>query len=379
MASVRKVATKRGSVWQARWRERGRARAMNFASKRAADDCARRMGELVERRGVGDAERLSTGAYLVRFVAEIEASNEYSPATVTAYRKMTAIVSRVFGTVALSRLTTAAIEDGYAALLTRRPKPLTRGTVRFLHRVLVLALNRAVRRGLIAVNPAINAAPATNRKADERRIKVFSPEEVASLLAAAKQDARPDTLAIVMLLLATGLRRAEVLGITTEDVDIDNGRLHVRGTVIEVNGRPVARDRGKSAAALRTLALPPAVVALLRAQRSRVQEAMLRAGIRSPAYLFPDVPGQPMPPPRLTARLKRLMRAAGISDRAPCHTWRHTSGSLIFDDTGNAKLVQTRLGHADVRTTMGIYVHSLASREREVAAFFERMLTQNKT
>ena len=97
MASVRKVATKRGSAWQARWRERGRARAMNFASKRAADDCARRMGELVERRGVGDAERLSTGAYLVRFVAEIEASGEYSPATVTAYRKMAVIVSRVIG------------------------------------------------------------------------------------------------------------------------------------------------------------------------------------------------------------------------------------------------------------------------------------------
>ena len=303
MATTRKVKTKLGHTWQARWRERGQARAKNFASKRAATEYAARMGELVERRGVGDAERLSTGAYLVRFVAEIEASGEYSPATTTAYRKMTGIISRVLGSIALSRLTPAAIEDGYAELLTRRPKPLTRGTVRFLHRVLVLALNRAVRRGLIAVNPAINAAPATNRKADERRIKVFSPEEVDNLLAAAKQDDKPDTLAIVALLLATGLRRAEVLGTTTDDVDIDNGRLHVRGTVIEVNGRPVARDRGKSAAALRTLDLPPAVVTLLRAQRSRVQEAMLRR--RNPLSGLP------------VSGCARAADAASAADRAP--------------------------------------------------------------
>ena len=38
----------------------------------------------------------------------------------------------------------------------------------------------------------------------------------------------------------------------------------------EVNGRPVARERGKSAAAWRTLALPPTVVTLLRTQRARV-------------------------------------------------------------------------------------------------------------
>jgi integrase len=149
--------------------------------------------------------------------------------------------------------------------------------------------------------------------------------------------------------------------------------------VIEVNSRAIERDRGKSAAAWRTIDLPPTVLALLRAQRARVQEAMLGVGVRAPAYLFPGTPGQPMSPRRLTARLKRLMHAAGPSGRAPCHAWRHTSGSLIFDATGNTKLVQTRLGHAHVATTMQLYVHSLASREREAADYFERLLSKNKS
>ena len=55
------------------------------------------MADLVERRGVGDAERLGTGAYLARFVADVEASDEYSPATVTNYRKMTTLAARGLG------------------------------------------------------------------------------------------------------------------------------------------------------------------------------------------------------------------------------------------------------------------------------------------
>jgi integrase len=181
-------------------------------------------------RGVGDAERLSTGAYFGRFVAELEAGGEHSPATITSYRKMTTLAARVMGHVALAKLTTAAIEDGYRTLLTGA-KPLTRGTVRFLHRILVLALNHAVRRGMIPANPAINAAPARNRKLDEEGLKpkAFSPDEVPLLLAAAERDRQPDTVALVSLLLAAGLRRAEVLGIRIEDVDFDNGRLNVRG------------------------------------------------------------------------------------------------------------------------------------------------------
>ena len=59
MATVRKVPTKTDFIWQARWRERGRGRAKNFASKRAASAYANRMAELIERRGVGDSERLT--------------------------------------------------------------------------------------------------------------------------------------------------------------------------------------------------------------------------------------------------------------------------------------------------------------------------------
>ena len=156
--------------------------------------------------------------------------------------------------------------------------------------------------------------------------------------------------------------------------------LHVRNTVVEVDGQPVVRNHGKSAAALRTLALPPTVVTLLRAQRARVQEAMLAAGVRAPGYLFSGPFGHPMPPWRLSLRLKQLRRDAGIVEpRAHSHAWRHTWGSIAFDASSNIKLVQARLGHASASTTMQLYVHSPAEREREAAAHFERLLSANKS
>jgi integrase len=380
MASIRYIRpTKRKSrgTWQARWRERGRSCAKNFSTEKAAKAHMAKMA-LLEDRGVGDPERLRTSAFFAAFLAEVEANAAYSPATLIAYTKMLSLGARVIGDIPLGRLTTTDVANGLSSLL-EGDKPCKRTTVHYAHRILVLALNAAVRRGLIAFNPAMHALPTHGRikKGAPRKVRVFDPDEVTALLAAAK-NMPDDTQAIVHLLFATGLRRAELCGLTLDDIDLDAGHLHVRGTIVEVNHQPVARDRGKSAAALRTLALPPSVVELLRAQRARVLEMALGSGMR-PVYLFPAAMGRPMPPEQLTTRLKRLMRAAGITDaRAPCHTWRHTSATVTFDASTNIKLVQTRLGHADIRTTMGLYVHTPAEREREAADHFERLLNENK-
>jgi integrase len=235
-----------------------------------------------------------------------------------------------------------------------------------------------VKQHLVASNPVTDAtAPSLTRTPAQS----FSANEVKALLRAAEaMDAETFTLAV--LLLATGLRRSEVLGLSFGDLDLDVGTLTVRRTVVEVASQPVEREGGKSAAALRTIAIPPALVALLRAQKARVQELSLAWGPsyqRDPLYCFPGLGGRALAPKLLTQRMRALMQAAGISGRAPVHRWRHTSGSVLYDLTGNVKVVQRRLGHASHNTTMGLYVHPEAARDREASEHFERILTATKT
>jgi integrase len=392
VASIRKISTKSaGTVWQARWRERGadgrdRSCARNFHTARAARDFASRMAQLVERRGIGDPERLTTATFLIHFVDELAGSGDYSPVTISVYRRCLGLAARELGEIPLARLTTSHIDRALSALLRvggrsrqdpNRRRPLTRATVHLVHRVLSIALGRAVKRHLIASNPVTDAsAPSLPR----RTAQGFSAEEVKALLtAAAATDA--ETLTLTALLLATGLRRSEVLGVAFDDIDFEAATLTVRRTVVEIAGRPVERAGGKSAAALRTISIPGALVDLLRAQKTRIQEQALAWGSyqRDPLYCFPGLGGRALAPKCLTQRMRALMQAAGISGRAPVHRWRHTSGSLLYDLTGNFKVVQRRLGHASHHTTMSIYVHPAAERDREASEHFERILMATKT
>src|SRR5262249_3056319 len=394
MASIRKIATRSGTAFQARWRERGpdgrdRSCAKNFSTARAARDHAARMGQLVERRGIGDPERLTTAIFFDHFVDELAsgaAGRPRSPVTIATYRRCLGLAARELGAIPLARLTTAHIERALAALLRQggrtrqnppKPRRLTQKTVALIARILCVALGRAVKRELIASNPAANAtAPAPARP----QARSFSAEEVEKLLsAAAEMGAETHTLAA--FLLATGVRRSEALGSNFGDIDLDAGTLRVRRTVIDVDDRTVEREGGKSPAALRTIAIPPALVALLRAQKTRILEQALAWGpsySRSPLYCFPGPGGKAMAPKQLTQRMRELMQAAGIYGGAPVHRWRHTSGSLLYDQTGNVKTVQARLGHASHHTTLSIYVHPETARDREASEHFERILTAIK-
>ena len=72
-------------------------------------------------------------------------------------------------------------------------------------------------------------------------------------------------------------------------VDLDAGTITIRRTVLDVAHRAILRDATKSDASARTLAIPPQLVALLREQKTRMQEAALRwgAGYRTePRFLF---------------------------------------------------------------------------------------------
>jgi len=69
--------------------------------------------------------------------------------------------------------------------------------------------------------------------------------------------------------------------------------------------------------------------------------------------------------------IPRIKGASGF------HAFRHSAASLINAETGNLKLTQRFLGHADVNTTANIYTHTTDEMEREASVALEKAIFGN--
>ena len=106
--------------------------------------------------------------------------------------------------------------------------------------------------GVVLDDPAL-PAPAS----EGLEIVQHTVEEITRLLAAAAAD--PETYCILALLLTTGLRRSELLGLTLEALDLEAAVLTVERTVTEIGSAVIVREITKTKSSRRTLAIPAAV------------------------------------------------------------------------------------------------------------------------
>ena len=385
MSSFRKITTRNGATrWQSRYRVPGpdgrpQDRARNFATRKLAAAHAAQMRE-IERRGVGDPHRHDLAGYLRAWLAHHRECGDLAPTTMRGYERNVALAARYCGHVLLEKLTARDLDALYARLLTHgsrphgaAPRPLSRQSVAHVHRLLHAALRQACKWRLLGSNPAADASPPS---VPHKQARAFTIEEIARLLAAAEGDA--ELYCILALLLTTGLRRSELLGLTLEALDLEAATLTVQRTVTEIGSAVIVREITKTKSSRRTLAIPAAVVALLRLQKARVLEQALAWGAEyrhGPRFLFPVNGGEPIRPFSLTDRLSRLMRRAGIKGVQPVHGWRHATATLLIAGGADVKTTQARLGHSTPLITLSLYADKVDERDRAAGETLAGYLT----
>jgi integrase len=149
--------------------------------------------------------------------------------------------------------------------------------------------------------------------------------------------------------------------------------------VLEVEHEPVIRDVPKTESSERCIDIPPLMVELLQAQRTRGLKAALKWGKSyqlDPMFVFARPDGGPHDPMSMTGRLRQVMRRAKVTGRAPTHGWRHTSATALIAAGTDVKTVSARLGHASPTITLSLYVHRTDERDQaageRLAALLER-------
>jgi integrase len=218
---------------------------------------------------------------------------------------------------------------------------------RFLHAV----LSAAVRDGAIVRNPCQITGAGSDR-AKER--PVASPAEVVALVEAIT----PRYRAAVLLAAWCGLRRGEVLGLHSADVDLRAGTVTVWHNRVELLESQVAFDADpKTAAGKRTVVIPPHVLPLL-------AEHMESWAGKDRVFVGRD--GGPMRGDAVRQASARARRRAGIPGFR-FHDLRHTGQTLAASTGATVKDLMRRLGHASPAAA-NRYLHTVEGRDAEISS-----------
>lgn len=290
---------------------------------------------------------------------ELEVKPNRAPATVKCYVDSARLhILPTLGRVCLKDLDTHRIDQLQASLQAAGVSPRTR---ELCHAVLSRCLRRAVKWGLIGVNPAVGAE---RPKVTRREVPRTSPEQAEALLKAA---AGHRLAALFVVVVGTGLRQGEAFGLRWRNIDTAAGALTVRHSLEELNG--VLRLKSpKTASGVREIELPNAVRAALVAH-PRAAAADGRGG--PDAAVFCDTDGGFLRKSNFLRNVYGpIAEAAGLAG-VRLHDWRHYHAGMMIELGVDAKVVQQRIGHKDVSTTLKFYVHPRKEAHRAAADKFD--------
>jgi integrase len=303
---------------------------------------------------------ITVGDYLDQWLAS---KHSLKPSTRSHYADAIRLYLRPhIGSLCLLELRADHLDRLYGAIkIGARGRPLSTSSVRRVHACLSSALNTAVKRRLIPYNPAMHVELPPEAP---RRPTPWTADDCRTFLASAASD---PLHAMYHLLLVTGMRRGEAIGLTWTHVDLANGVVKIVEQVTEVRGVPT-RGTPKTRRSTRVVPIDRLTVESLTNHREmqRAERALHGAKFSSEQPVFTREDGSVLRPEYVTRHFQLLARRAQLP-AIRLHDLRHTNASLALEAGVDIKVVSERLGHATTAITSDLYTHVASSVSRAAA------------
>lgn len=258
---------------------------------------------------------------------------------------------------------------------TQAARPLSASTVRKYHNVLSSMLSRAVRWGYLHDNPCERVEPPKSPHQEAEHLDEGQARRLLELL-----DEQPEKYRVMIhLLLFTGMRRGELLGLEWSDVDFERELLHIRRTSQYTPERGIYTDTTKTANSQRAVKLSGSLIALLKTWKAHQAQERLKLGDRwSAAWtdqprLFTQWDGKLMHPDTLSKWFSHFIKSTDLPP-IHLHSLRHTNASLLIAAGAPVTSVANRLGHSSTATTTKTYSHAIQSANEAAAQMAEDIL-----
>ena len=252
--------------------------------------------------------------------------------------------------------------------------PLSDKTILEHHRLISTILTQAEKEMLVPYNAAAKATPPKVEKHDPN---YFQPEEIAAILEALETEPLKWQL-ITHLMIVTGCRRGEIMGLQWEKVDFDNNRVKIDKALVSTKSKGTYLGNTKTSD-IRYLTLPAETMNLLRQYKREQLRLQLANGDRwqSTGFVFTADDGSSMNPDSITGWLHDFSRRHNLPHINP-HAFRHTVASVLLANGTDIVTVSKQLGHASVNTTENFYSHIIEENKAKASECIADVLLRKK-
>ncbi len=320
---------------------------------------------LAERRPPSGSDTISLETLVMTLVDQHIlrlAEDGRSARTLDTYRYDASKLAKFMGGVKVGESSAARLDAALRSMRTahgptmaRRARTLLRG-----------ALQLAVLNNVLAANP-VRDVQSINSKGHPRGAEALTATQLRDLLVklrASDTCRKRDLVDPITVLIATGLRRSELLALRWSDFDADAGTISVAGKVVREKAKGLVRvDETKTAAGRRVIPLPAFAIAALSERRNLPY-------LGQQSVIFPSTKGTLRDPDNFAGQWRKTRDELGVPDISS-HSFRKTVATLIDDAGLSARIGADHLGHAKVSMTQDRYM-SRGRVHNQVAELLDR-------
>ena len=325
------------------------------------------------REGTAPDSKQTFGVY-AEYVIALKERTGVKHSTIKRYKSLSVRVNQAIGHIKLGDIRPQHLNKLYEELAKDSMNLKTGGTLSSKtimehHRFISTVMTQAEKELLIPFNPARKATPPKIKKSEANHFQIDEVERIVECL-----DSEPlKWKTITTLLMLTGCRRGELLGLKWNSIDFHKSQIKIENNLLYSAERGIYEETPKTGKS-RLVKLPAEAIDLLRQYQVWYKEQRLLNGDRwqnnekwkGSNFVFVQETGEPMHPDSVTDWLVKFSKRHDLPHINP-HAFRHTFASILISKGIDIVTVSKTLGHEKVSTTTDIYAELMKQASEEAS------------
>ena len=303
----------------------------------------------------------------------------HTPSSISFYKHMSDDIIEYFGEKKKLAQIDAETVKRYIKYLnteatTKSGDPLSSTTIVRHYQTLRNILNYALRFEYLKDDPCKKLSVKDKPRKEHKSIDFLAPKDAQRFMSALN-DEPLYWRCFMNVLITTGLRRGEAVGLQWGDIDPDELKITVqRNVTIDKSSVDKYHIGSTKTGVTRSVPISPRVYSLLMTFK-REQEQKSGASFMPSAFIFcSDLSAyKPIYPTEPTRWQAKFVKRHNLPKVSP-HDLRHTAATLALESGADLKQVQELLGHKDPSTTLQFYAGVTEEAKRRTVEGIESLI-----